>query len=763
MTDRRTTTDRVIDHLSEALALTTGADYWTTASAPSLGIRSIRMADGPHGLRVQNDENPDHLGLERSMPATCFPPAVTLASSWDESLVEAIGEALGREARAAGVDVVLGPGLNIKRSPLCGRNFEYYSEDPYLAGMMAGAAARGLQNVGVAACLKHFAANNQETDRLRVSANMDERTLREIYLRAFQIALQVSNSWAIMSSYNKINGTYASENHWLLTDFLREELGFDGVVISDWGAVQDPVAALNAGLDLRMPGRPGDDRLKQAVASGQLDKDALGRTIERLRLLADRTDHPQQPEAIDFDAHHDLTRRAASESAVLLTNDGALPLDIVPGLRVAVIGELASIPRYQGAGSSRVNPRRVVTGLEAIITRAERAGATLEFASGYTLAESGDPAAALTEAVALARRSDVVILFLGLPGEFEAEGSDRTNIDLPPDQLALVSALQGACPSIIATMSNGSVVTTAGWRHAVNAIVEFWLTGQAHGDAIADVLFGDVNPSGKLAETVPLRLKDTPCYLNFPGEHGNVAYGEGIHVGYRFYDARDLSVDYPFGHGLSYTRFDYEALEITVAPLTEPTAFHASVTLRNSGSRAGSEVVQLYVHDHSAAMVTPPLELRGWKKVHLEPGETVVVDIPVTRERLEHWHIAAGRWTYAGGSMTVHVGGSSRDLQLQSLIEVPGEPIRTLLTPWSSLGEWLDDPDMGRRLTEIFAARGGVKGRIGDLLSDKAGQQSVRASPLIMIAEFPGVPLVPADIDALCTEAANSASEALLG
>lgn len=742
------------DAVAEALTMTTGADYWTTPDATANGIRSLRMADGPHGLRVQNDMNPDHLGLERSAPATCFPPAVTLASSWDQDLARSVGEALGREARAAGVDVVLGPGLNIKRSPLCGRNFEYYSEDPYLTGMLAGASARGLQNEGVAACLKHFAANNQETDRLRVSANVDERTLREIYLRAFQIAFRESAAWSVMSSYNRINGVHASENSWLLNDVLRDEWGFDGVVVSDWGGVRDPVAAFTAGLDLRMPGKPEDPRVREAFQQGQIEPDAIRNIVERFRLLAERTRPKGEVKAVDYDAHHALVRKAASESAVLLTNDGALPLSLSSGLKIAVIGELARSPRYQGAGSSRVNAIRVVSGLDALSARAAEAGASLEFAPGYALAAGIDTTAMIEEASALASRSDVVILFLGLPGDYEAEGRDRTNIDLPAEQIALVKALEGCCPATIVAMSNGSAVTTAPWRRQVNAIVEFWLTGQAHGDTIADVLLGAAEPGGRLAETIPLRLEDTPSYLSFPGEHQNVTYGEGIHVGYRYYDARRIAVDYPFGHGLSYTSFEYAGLEVDVMPMDDAIAFVARITVRNTGARSGSDVVQLYVHDHGTYVSTPPLELRGWQKVWLAPGEETTVEIAVRRDDLAHWHGTAKAWVYPGGALTIRAGASSRDLSLDATVEVPGRAFEITLTPWSTLGEWLDHPAAGPRLRGLFEARGGVRGRIGDLLADETGQDSVRATPIASIVEFPGVPVERAEIDQICVELA---------
>lgn len=733
----------------DAAAITTGVDYWTTHPVPEAGIRALRLADGPHGLRVQDDENPDHLGLERSAPATCFPPAATLASSWDTELIRLVGAALGREARSAGVDVVLGPGLNIKRSPLCGRNFEYYSEDPLLAGVLAGAAASGIQSQGVAACLKHFAVNNQETDRLRVSANVGTRALREIYLRAFEIAIRESDPWTIMSAYNRINGVHASENHWLLTEVLREEWGYDGVVVSDWGAVHDPVSAVEAGLDLRMPGRPDDPRVGEAIATGRLDVKLLRDSADRLALLTERTTAKEPIGDVDLDKHHDLARRAAAESAVLLTNNGVLPLALRSGLRVGVIGELARTPRYQGAGSSRVNATRVVSGLDALVDRAAASGAVVEFAPGYMLATDSASAPLAAEAAELAARSDVVILFLGLPGEYEAEGRDRTHIDLPADQLALLTALQTTETPVVVALSNGSAVTTAEWRHCVDAIVEFWLTGQAHGDSIADVLLGDVNPGGKLTETVPVRLEDTPAYLNFPGEHGAVNYGEGIYVGYRYFDARGLPVDYPFGHGLSYSEFDYSGLRIAVHRSDDPTAFSVEVRVANTSSRDGSEIVQVYVSDHGDHTTTPPAELRGWIKLRLAAGESAVAQIDIARSDLAHWNVAVRDWVFAGGSLTVRVGSSSRDIRVEGSIEVPGERVVIPLDTWSTFGEWLDHPVIGHELRALFEARGGLRGRISDLLADDAGQDSVRGIPLSTVVEFPGVPVTLEDAERL--------------
>jgi beta-glucosidase len=738
--------------LEEKALLTTGADYWSTHAIPELEVPRIRVSDGPHGLRVQDDDNPDHLGLGRSLPATCFPPAVALASSWDPQLIRAVGEALAREARAFGVDVVLGPGIEIKRSPLCGRNFEYYSEDPLLTGRLAGAMVQGLQSHGVAACLKHFACNTQETDRLRISADVDERALREIYLRVFELTIREGNAWTIMSAYNRINGVFASENAWLLTQVLREEWGFDGVVLSDWGAVHDPVAAVAAGLDLRMPGQPGDPRVRDALADGTLDETVVDRVAERLRLLGSRTgDYRDTKAIVDFDAHHQVARRAAAESAVLLHNNRTLlPIDPAAVESVALIGELARTPRFQGAGSSAVNATQVVSALDALQSRLGLT-TSVDFARGYVLDPNQDATGLVDDAVALAQSSELVVLFLGLPASYEAEGRDRTTIELPADQVALVKAVAAVNPEIVVALSNGSAVTTAEWRDSVGSVVEFWLTGQAHGDSIADVLFGDVNPSGKLPETVPVRLEDTASYLDFPGEVGHVRHNEGIYVGYRWFDARRLDVDYPFGHGLSYTTFDYAALNITVHNLDHPIACTVALSLTNTGARDGAEVVQVYVGDRSGVLHMPERELRAFAKVQLTAGASQRVEIAIARRDLEHYHPEAG-WVFAGGQMEVLVGSSSRDIRLQTTVEVPGHPVEVPLTVWSQLGDWMNNPTAGPALRKLIEERGGIKGRIGDLLSDPVSEDSALIFPLISVTQFPGFPISTEDAEELLSQ-----------
>lgn len=733
--------------IEELARFVIGADYWTTASNPTIGIGRIRLADGPHGLRVQDDNNPDLLGLGRSIPATCFPTGATLAASWDIDLIEEVGAALGREARALGVHVVLGPGINIKRSPLCGRNFEYYSEDPLLTGRLAAANVRGIQSNGVAACLKHFAANNQETDRMRVSSDVDERTLREVYLRTFQIALDEGQPWTIMSAYNRINGVSASEDPWLLTHVLRDEWGFDGVVVSDWGAVRDPVAAVQAGLDLRMPGLEGDSRVSDALHSGVLNREKVVLSVQRLQLLAARTGADglggpddavgaASADAMTYEAHHALARRAAAQAAVLLHNDtGILPLDLTRSGRVAVIGELAQTARFQGAGSSAVNPFRVVSPLAAV---REVAGADTPFAPGYLLSGMADDEL-VKQAADLAAKSDVVLLFLGLPPVAESEGFDRTHIDLPQPQIDLVRALAAVNPRIVVSLCNGSAVTTAAWRDQVGAIVEFWLAGQAVGEAVVDVLTGVVNPCGKLPETVPVKLADSPAYLDFPGELGRVRYSEGIHVGYRWYDARDMSVDYPFGHGLSYTSFAYSDLAVEGFDEDDPRALHANLLLTNTGSVAGAEVVQLYVGRPKGDVMHPARELRAFRKVWLEPGASCRVELTVLRSELEYYHGDCG-WVFEGGEYSVWVGASSRDLPLFLTVEVPGPVIKSPLTLWSLFGDWMDHPLAAPKLWKLIDERGGLRGRIGDLYQDETGRGTVRGIPLLTILQLPGIP-----------------------
>jgi beta-glucosidase len=680
--------------LEEKASLCQGSDFWHTAAVDRLGIPAITLSDGPHGVRRQPDEV-DHLGISGSLPATCFPTASALASSFDPDLLRRVGAAIGDEAQALDVQVVLGPGVNIKRSPLCGRNFEYVSEDPHVAGVLGAALVEGIQSQGVGTSVKHFAANNQETERLRVSADVDERTLREIYLPAFERVVTEAQPWTVMCAYNRLNGTYASQHHWLLTTVLRDEWGFEGIVVSDWGAVADRVAALAAGLDLEMPPRLGISgaEIVAAVEAGALDEDVLDRAVLRMLDLVARAQVGSEQD-FDADAHHALARAAAAESTVLLKNDGAiLPLQPQAGETIAVIGEFARTPRFQGAGSSQVSPTRVDVALDEL-QAAVPDGVEIGFAPGFAL-DASEPDERLTaEAVALATRASTAIVFLGLPAAAESEGFDRTDISLPANQVALVARLAQVNPRLVVVLANGSVVQLSDWEHHAAAILECWLSGQAAGGAVTDVLLGAVNPSGRLAETVPLQLEDTPSYLNFPGENGSVRYGEGVFVGYRGFDALDRDVSYPFGHGLSYTIFDFADLHVAVSGDVASESFSVEVSCRvtNTGSRHGKEVVQLYVGDPVCSVARPPRELKGFAKVELAPGDSQTVTFSLNARDLSFWSTQASDWVLESGEFVVAVGRSSRDLPVQETIEISAPALRPVLDENATLEEWLADP-----------------------------------------------------------------------
>jgi beta-glucosidase len=691
--------------LAEKAALTSGGDAWHTQAVPAAGIGALMVADGPHGLRKQTATGGDALSLSVSTPATCFPPAAGLGSSWNTELIEQVGRAIGREAALHGVSVVLGPGVNIKRSPLGGRNFEYYAEDPVLAGWAGAAFVRGLQSTGVGASVKHFAVNNQETDRMRVSAEVDERTLREIYLPAFEHIVSTARPATVMAAYNKVNGVYCSQHRWLLTDLLRGEWGFTGLVVSDWGAVVDRVAALAAGLDLEMPPRAdGDAEVAAAVTRGDLAEAVLDQAVTRVLDLVGR---PAPPAPVDLDAQHELARRAALESAVLLKNDGAvLPLD--PGATgpIAVIGEFARSPRYQGGGSSHVLPTRVDDALSAIRDLLPGPG-RLSFAAGFTLDGIGDPEL-VAEAVAIAGRAQTVLLFLGLPEQAESEGRDRTELDLPANQLALLAAVSEVTDRIVVVLSNGSPVTLAPWQHRTAAILEGWLLGQAGGSATAQLLFGLANPSGKLAESLPVQLRDTPAYLHFPGGDGHVRYGEGIYVGYRYYDTLEVPVAYPFGHGLSYTSFGYARLRCRRIGRNR---FEVSFTLTNTGSRPGAEIAQLYVRPLDPVLDRPVHELKAFAKVSLAAGESTTVSLTLDERAFAYWSPGRAGWTVDPGAAEIEVGASARDLRLSERVRLDGHPEPVRLSAGSTLGEWFAAPEGERLRTAIMdSGHGGSLG-----------------------------------------------------
>ncbi|THA64225.1 glycosyl hydrolase [Streptomyces sp. A0958] len=741
--------------LAEKASLTSGSGDFVSQESVTAAVPAVRMSDGPHGLRLPRESGDGgQLDLHSAAPATCFPPAVALGSSWNPELAEEVAGAIAAEAAAHGIGVVLGPGINIKRSPLCGRNFEYFSEDPLVSSELGGAMVRGLQNAGVGASLKHYAANNQETDRMRVSADIDERPLREIYLRAFERVVRRDRPWSVMASYNGVNGVPVSQNTRLLTEILREEWEFDGIVMSDWGAVRDRVAALRAGLDLQMPGPGGrtDREVAAAVESGALDEAVLDRAVDRLALFAHRaTARTGSPDALDADASHRVAGRAADQCVVLLKNDGSLlPLDPTAG-SVAVIGEFARTPRFQGAGSSQVTPTRLDVPLDSL--RALATGADVRFAAGYLLpgAEGERPDARLAdEAVELAGRSETVVLFLGLPPQDESEGFDRDHLDLPAAQTDLLRRVLEVNPRVVVVLSNGGVVRTAPWQEQVPALVEGWLLGQAGGGALARVLFGAVNPSGKLAETVPLRLEDSPSHLSFPGEEGRARYGEGVFVGYRGYDAQGREVAFPFGHGLSYTTFGYDGMSVR----EDGDGFRVALTVTNTGSVAGREIVQVYSSGPAGSRVLRPVrELRGFASVFLEPGVSREVVVHVARHDLAYFSEREGGWKVEGGRYRVEAGASSRDIRASVDIDVEGDPSGLRLTGRNTLAEWLGHPVGGPVLSEAFArARADASQEGAGALADPMMRRFLAGVPLDVISEFPQSPLRPESLPALADE-----------
>jgi beta-glucosidase len=732
--------------LEEKASLCLGSDFWHTAPVERIGIPQIMVSDGPHGLRAQLGEA-DHVGIGGSAPATCFPTASALGSSWNPELFRTVGEALGREAKRLGVSVVLGPGINMKRSPLCGRNFEYVAEDPWLAGELATAMVHGTQSQGIGTSLKHYAANNQEDDRLRVSAEVDDRALREIYLPAFERVVKLSQPWTVMCAYNKVNGIYCSEHHWLLTEVLREEWGFEGLVVSDWGAVHDRVAALQGGLDLEMPPNLGvsDAAIVAAVRDGSLDESILNESVSRVLHLVDRS-QPALREDASFnpDDHHALARRAAQESAVLLKNNGnVLPLEPEPGSTVAVIGEFARTPRYQGAGSSQVNPTRLDVALDelqsALAGRAE-----VRFAAGFGIGTADDDEQLLQEALELASGADHVVVFLGLPGEDESEGFDRTHIDLPVNQLVLLHALAEVHDRLIVILANGGIVRVSTWDDRVAAILECWLSGQAAGGAAVDLLLGVANPSGKLAETIPVRLQDNSSYLNFPGEEGIVQYGEGIFIGYRAYDTLVQPVSYPFGFVLSYTSFRIEDVSVSVAGSVAggDLAVTVAASVTNTGQRAGAEVVQVYVGDIEASVARPLRELKGFVKVHLEPGETQQVSCQLDERAFAFWSRRFQQWVVESGEFTIAVGSSSRDLVATETITLDAPRLSLPLGPDSTLHEWMED-ERGRELLTKRDVR---------LLQDPELIMVIGTMPMHTLAAFEGMALSHDELEQLIAE-----------
>ncbi len=646
--------------LEEKASLLSGKGNFTTKPIQRLDVPEMYLSDGPHGLRKQAGAA-DHLGLNESLPATCYPTAATMANAWDTALGEELGAHLGDECVAQRVNMLLGPGLNMKRSPLCGRAFEYFSEDPYLAGKLAAAYIRGIQSKGVAACPKHFAANSQETLRMSCDSVVDERTLREVYLTGFEIAVKEGHPKAIMSSYNKVNGVYANENHKLLREILVDDWGFDGIVVSDWGGSNDHVSGVAAGSNLEMPAPSAysDCEVVAAVREGRLSTAVLDQRVDEYLHVLFSTRIPEDaPTAFDEKAHHAFARRAAAQSIVLLKNEGGI-LPLSPDQKIAVIGDFAHSPRYQGAGSSVVKPTKVDSALEEL---KESTLNILGYAQGFRR-EGGEDSALQTAAVALAGEADLVLLYLGLAESSESEGLDRTHMKLAESQNKLVEAVAAANPNVVVVLSCGSAVELP-WCDSVRAIVHGYLGGQAGAMAMVDVLTGKVNPSGKLAETYPLRYEDTPAFLHFPGTEYTAEYREGPFIGYRYYDTAAVPVRFPFGFGLSYTSFSYSDLNATKGAV--------SFTLTNTGTLAGAEVAQVYVGKESSRLFRPDKELKGFAKVLLQPGESRVVTVPLDDKAFRSFNIKSGHWEIEGGAYQVYVAASVSDIRLTAEVEVEG-------------------------------------------------------------------------------------------
>ena len=742
--------------LEEKAALCTGASAWSTTPVERLGVPEMIVSDGPHGIRRLPDI---HSMARNSLPATCFPTASCSASTWDVELMGQLGAALAEEAIALHVDVVLGPGVNMKRSPLGGRNFEYFSEDPYLAGELAVSLINGVQSRGVGTSLKHYAVNNQEFQRFSISAEVDERTLREIYLPAFEKAVKEAQPWTVMCSYNKVNGVFASEHHTLLTKILKDEWGFEGLVVSDWGAVRDRVAALRGGLDWEMPG-PQDRRVKAVVAavrSGELAEATLDESVRRILRIVLKAQETPKGGTFDMDAHHELARKIAAEGMVLLKNDGLLPLK--GHRRIAVIGRSAQAAYFQGGGSSHINPTKVDVPFQELQSRADNA--ELTYAEGYP-ADDSFRQDLVDQAVGAARSADVALLYIALPTHKESEGYDRTDLDLTVQQVALIQAVAKAQPKTVVVLNNGAPVAMSTWIDAVPAVLEGWMMGQAGGGALADILFGLANPCGKLAETFPLKLSDTPAYLNWPGGAGKVQYGEGLFMGYRYYDAKELPVLFPFGHGLSYTTFAYSNAKVSAKSFRDVDGLTVMVDVTNTGHVAGKEIVQVYVHDRAAGLVRPEKELKGFAKVALEPGEAKSVAIKLDFRAFAYYHPKYRQWITEDGDFDILIASSAADIRhaltvtLESTLSLP-----CVLDRDSTVREWMADPrgkaavgpfyaQMEDQMRKMFGGDEGGESAIGLDIMDMIGDMPLVS---VLMWQQSALPMHPEDlVDGLLTQ-----------
>ena len=683
--------------LEEKAGMCSGADFWHTKAVERLGIPAVMVSDGPHGLRKQSEEA-DHLGINESIKAVCFPAGCGTAASFNRELITMMGETLGNECQAEGVSVILGPAVNIKRSPLCGRNFEYYSEDPYLTTEIAGALIKGVQSKNVGTSIKHFLANNQETRRMSSSSEVDERTLREIYLAAFEGAIVNEKPWTVMCSYNKINGVYAAESKEYLTKVLREEWGFDGFVVSDWGAVNDRVKNLEAGMDLEMPSSHGinDKLIIEAVKNGNLAEEVLDLTCERILNVIYRFVENRDKKAIfDRDKDHEIARKVAEETIVLLKNDGILPLKETE--EIAFIGKFAKYPRYQGGGSSHINSHKVTSAWD-MVSHLDN----ITYAQGYNDDKDLTDELLLKEAIEVAKKVKVAVIFAGLPDSFESEGFDRSHMAIPNCQNELIARVAEVQPNTVVVLHNGSPVEMP-WVNDVKGILEAYLGGQAVGAACADILFGEVNPSAKLPETFPIKLEDNPSYLYYFGEKDKVEYKEGIFVGYRYYDTKKMDVLFPFGHGLSYTTFAYSNIQVNKSSITDRDTVTVSIDVTNTGSRAGKEIVQLYIRDVKSTVIRPEKELRSFDKVELAPGETKTVTFELGKRAFAYWNTEIHDWHVETGEFEILIGSSSRSIECSAAIKVESTvKLPVVYTMDSTIGDIMEDPYTNQYIGELM-------------------------------------------------------------
>ena len=722
--------------LEEKAGMCSGLDFWHLKEVEHLGIPKVMVSDGPHGLRKQ-DEKGDHLGINDSIKAVCFPPAVLSACSFYRGLMEEMGKAIGREAQANDVSVVLGPAVNIKRSPLCGRNFEYYSEDPYLAGEIAAAFVKGVQSQHVGTSIKHFAANNQEYRRMSSSSEVDERTLREIYFPAFETAVKKAQPYTFMCSYNQINGTFASENKWLLTDVLRGEWGFKGYVMSDWGAVNDRVKGLEAGLELEMPASGGDNdaMIVKAVKDGALEEKILDQAVERiLRIIFEYADH-RKPQEFTMEKDHEEAQHIAEESMVLLKNENHI-LPLKTSEKAAFIGGFARNPRFQGGGSSHINCFKTTNVLDSVPCDAQ-----VVYAEGFPADRDFYDKALADEAVKAAAEADKAVIFAGLPESFESEGYDRSHMRLPECQNRLITEILKVQPNTVIVLHNGSPVEMP-WLGEIKGLLETYLGGQAGGAAAANILYGKINPSGKLAETMPLKLSDNPSYLNFGGGE-KVEYREGIFVGYRYYDTKEMDVAFPFGYGLSYTTFAYSNLKLSMENPTEKDTVMVYADVTNTGKSAGKEVVQLYIRDLTGSAIRPEKELKGFEKVFLEPGETKTVTMELNKRSFAWYNTELHDWFAASGDYEILVGASSRDIRLTETLHLNSSqrlPMHVHMN--TTLGDLLRNPETAeaaKKLIQKYLSGEAGSEAASEAVSEEMTMAMTDSMPLRALMGFAGV------------------------